>query len=197
MKTSTQRVAIYARVSTTDKKQDPETQLRQLRKYAKLRGFTIQGEYIDHATGTNERRPQYQAMLGRVRKREVEIVLVWRYDRFARSTKALITALNEFRSLNVNFISYQENIDTTTPQGEMVFTIMASLAQFESALIGERTKAGMQRAREQGKRISRPRISSAKQKEITELRKQKLSISDIARRVGVSYGTAYNYVKEK
>ncbi len=151
-----QRVAIYARVSTTEGKQTPENQLRQLRTYAKARDFTVIAEYIDHATGRNEKRPEYQKLLDAVRKRQADIVLVWRYDRFARSTKALITALTEFRTLGVDFISHQENIDTTTPQGEMVFTIIASLAQFESALIGERTKAGMQRAREQGKRVPPP-----------------------------------------
>jgi len=93
-----------------------------------------------------------------VRRRLVDIVLVWRYDRFARSTQALINALNEFRTLGVDFISYQENIDTTTPQGELIFGIFASLAQFESALISERVKAGMARARAQGKPLGRPHI---------------------------------------
>ncbi len=122
------RVAIYARVSTLDKKQDPETQLRQLREYAERRDYQLIGEFVDHASGTNEVRPQYQTLLDLVRKRKVDVVLVWRYDRFARSTQALINALKEFQSLRVDFISYQENIDTTTPQGEMVFHIMASLA---------------------------------------------------------------------
>ena len=83
-------------------------------------------------------------------KRHIDVVLVWRYDRFARSTQALVQALQEFQHLGVDFISYQENIDTTTPQGEMIFTVMASLAQFESALISARVKAGMARARAQG-----------------------------------------------
>jgi len=99
---NTLRVAIYARVSTNEGKQDPETQLRQLRQYAGARGFTIIGEFIDYATGRNEQRPQYQQLLDIVRKRQTDIVLVWRYARFARSTKALITALNEFRTLGVN-----------------------------------------------------------------------------------------------
>jgi DNA invertase Pin-like site-specific DNA recombinase len=145
------RVAIYARVSTDEGKQSPETQLRQLRAYAKSRGFTITGEFIDHATGRNEDRTHYRPMFDAVRKREVDIVLVWRYDRFARSTRALINALTEFKSLGVDFISFQENIDTTTPQGELIFTIMASLAQFESSLISARIKAGMERAKAQGK----------------------------------------------
>ena len=190
-----QRVAIYARVSTTEGKQTPENQLRQLRTYAKARDFTVIAEYIDHATGRNEKRPEYQKLLDAVRKRQADIVLVWRYDRFARSTKALITALNEFRTLGVDFISYQENIDTTTPQGEMVFTIMASLAQFESALIGERTKAGMQRAREQGKRVHRPPLPEKTKKEIAKLREQGVSIKIISRKLKIAYATAHKYVK--
>ncbi len=156
--TPTKRVAIYARVSTFDKGQDPETQLLQLREYAQRRGFDVAGEYVDYATGTNEERANYQRLLDDVRKRKVDVVLVWRYDRFARSTQALINALNEFRDLGVDFISYQENIDTTTPQGELIFTIFASLAQFESALISERVKAGMERAETQGKPLGRPPI---------------------------------------
>jgi DNA invertase Pin-like site-specific DNA recombinase len=92
---------------------------------------------------------------GLVRKRQVDIVLVWRYDRFARSTQAFVHALQEFHSLGVDFISYQENMDTTTPQGELIFTVLASIAQCESALMSERVKAGMARAKAQGKRISR------------------------------------------
>jgi DNA invertase Pin-like site-specific DNA recombinase len=144
---SQKRVAIYARVSTVDKGQDPETQLITLRDYVERRDFQMVGEYIDYASGIREDRPQYWALLEAVRKRQVDVVLVWRYDRFARSTQALVQALKEFQSLGVDFISYQENIDTTTPQGEMIFTVMASLAQFESALISERVKAGMARAK--------------------------------------------------
>src|SRR5215510_4036042 len=147
------RVAIYARVSTVDKGQTPETQLLALREYVAHRGCTLAGEYVDYASGTREERPQYRALLDVVRKRQVDIVLVWRYDRFARSTQALVHALKEFHSLGVNFISYQENIDTTTPQGELIFTVMASIAQFERALMSERVKAGMARAKAQGKPI--------------------------------------------
>ena len=93
------------------------------------------GEYVDYASGTREDRPQYQALFSAARRRQLDVVLVWRYDRFARSTPALVNALKEFQSLGVDFISYQEHIDTTTPQGELVFTVMASLAQFESALM--------------------------------------------------------------
>lgn len=189
------RVAIYARVSTLDKKQDPETQLRQLREYSERRSYQLIGEFVDYASGTSEARPQYQILLDLVRKRKVDVVLVWRYDRFARSTQALINALKEFQSLGVDFISYQENIDTTTPQGEMVFHIMASLAQFESALISERVKAGMARAKAQGKKISRPTLSPNVQQQIKNLHRQHISINQISKQLGIGYGTAASAVR--
>ena len=110
------RVAIYARVSTVDKGQTPETQLLVLREYAARRELHIVGEYIDYASGTREDRPQYRRLLEAARKRQLDVVLVWRYNRFARSTQALVQALKAFHSVGVDFISYQENIDTTTPQ---------------------------------------------------------------------------------
>jgi DNA invertase Pin-like site-specific DNA recombinase len=189
------RVAIYARVSTVDRGQDPETQLLALREYAMRRGFLCVGEYVEYASGTREDRPRYRALLEVARKRQVDVVLVWRYDRFARSTQALVHALKEFHSLGVDFISYQENLDTTTPQGEMIFTVMASLAQFESALISERVKAGMARAKAQGKRISQAPIAQQVQDRIAELHAQRLSIQQIRKRLRIAYGTAWNYVQ--
>jgi len=191
------RVALYARVSTLEKGQDPLTQLRQLREYAHHRDFEVMGEYIDYASGTTEERAQYKAMLEMARKRKLDVVLVWRYDRFARSTQALINAMKEFQNLGVDFISYQENIDTTTPTGELIFHVMASLAQFESSLISQRVKAGMARAKAQGKQISRPKLHSAKLQEILELQKTGLSMNQISIRSGVAYGTVYNYLAKK
>ena len=189
------RVAIYARVSTVDKGQTPETQLLALREYVAHRGFTLAGEYVDYASGTREDRPQYRALLDVVRKRQVDIVLVWRYDRFARSTQALVHALKEFHSLGVDFISYQENIDTTTPQGELIFTVMASIAQFESALMSERVKAGMARAKAQGKRISRAPLPAGIQGGIADLYHQGVSMHQMSKQLGIGYGTVWNYVQ--
>jgi DNA invertase Pin-like site-specific DNA recombinase len=190
------RAGLYARVSSEDRGQDPETQLRPLREYAKRRGFKVAGEYVDYASGTTETRPQYQSLLETVRKRGLDVVLVWRYDRFARSTRALVNALGEFKARGVAFISYQENVDTTTPQDELVFGMMANLAQFESALIGERVKAGMARAKAQGKRTSRPPIPEKTRRKIAELHAQGVSIKRIAKELGIAYGTAWNYVKD-
>jgi DNA invertase Pin-like site-specific DNA recombinase len=189
------RVALYARVSTVDKGQDPETQLLALREYAARRSLVPAGEYIDYASGTHGDRPQYQALLAVARKRQIDVVLVWRYDRFARSTQELVHALHEFHRLGVDFISYQENIDTTTPQGELIFTVMASLAQFERALISERVKAGMARAKAQGKPISRAPIAEELQARIAALYGTGLSIHQISKQLGIGYGTAWNYVQ--
>ena len=194
---TTKRVALYARVSTLDKGQDPETQLVQLRGYAQARNFEVITEFIDYASGTSEDRTQYKLMMAAAKKRKIDVVLVWRYDRFARSTQALVNALKEFQSLGIDFISYQENIDTTTPTGELIFHVMASLAQFESSLISQRVKAGMARAKAQGKLISRPKISIQKQQELFELQKMGLSMSKISKKAKVAYGTVYNYLGNK
>ena len=193
------RVAIYARVSTLDKGQNPETQLLTLRRYALNRGFYIAHELIDYASGTREDRPCYQQLFELVRTRAIDVVLVARYDRFARSTHALVNALVEFQQLGVDFISCEEHIDTTTPQGKMVFAIMASIAEFESALIAERVKAGMARAKAEGKRIGRTPTPEAVRRKIHALKQENaaLSIRTIARRVGVSVGTVCNCLKEK
>jgi DNA invertase Pin-like site-specific DNA recombinase len=132
-----------------------------LREYAKRRNFEIIGEFIDYASATSEERKQYKQMMEAAKKRKLDVVLVWRYDRFARSTQALVNALKEFKNLGIDFISYQENIDTTTPTSELIFHVMASLAQFESSLISERVKA-MQRAKAKGKNISRPKLAKNK-----------------------------------
>lgn len=194
---SAKRVALYARVSTFDKGQDPETQLRPLREYADRRGFQIEGEYVDTASGTTEERTQYWLMIAVARKRKLDVVLVWRYDRFARSTQALVNALKEFQSLGVDFISYQENIDTTTPTGELIFHVMASLAQFESSLISQRVRAGMARAKAQGKHVARPALAKSKQEAIHELFKEGVSMNQTSKRIGIAYGTVYNYVQKR
>jgi DNA invertase Pin-like site-specific DNA recombinase len=192
----TKRVALYARVSTLDKGQDPETQLSQLRDYVQRRDFEIIGEFIDYASGTTQDRIQYKLMMAAAKKRKLDVVLVWRYDRFARSTQALVNAMKEFQSMGIDFISYQENIDTTTPTGELIFHVMASLAQFESSLISQRVKAGMARAKAQGKRISRPPLPIHQQRRIFELQQQGLSMNRISKQLGIAYGTVYNYASK-
>jgi DNA invertase Pin-like site-specific DNA recombinase len=182
------RAAIYARVSTADRGQDPETQLRPLREYAARRGFAIVEEFIDHGSGTRTDRERFRRLFEAARRRRFDVVLVWRYDRFARSTRELVNALEEFNSLGIDFVSYSEGADTTTPQGKLLFGIMASLAEFERSLIAERVKAGMQRAKAQGKHTGRPALPSTKRQQILELHRAdpKRSLRSIAKEVKVA-----------
>jgi DNA invertase Pin-like site-specific DNA recombinase len=154
---TTQRTALYARVSTLAG-QDPEMQLRELRQFASARGWHVIGEYVDTGiSGSVESRPELNRLMEDAWKRRFDVVAVWRFDRFARSTKHLLTALEEFRALGIQFISYTENIDTTTPLGAAVFTIVAAVATLERDLIRERVRAGLRNARSKGKRLGRPK----------------------------------------
>ena len=135
------RAALYARCSTHDKGQDPELQLVPLREYCQRRGFTIAGEYVDNGiSGTKERRPQLDRLFEAARKRQIDVILVWKLDRFGRSLKQLVTALEELSSLGVGFISYQDNLDLTTAQGRLMFHIIGAMAEFERELIRETSK---------------------------------------------------------
>ena len=192
------RTAIYARVSTTDRGQDPETQLSALREYVERRGFVVHQEYVDQASGVKHDRSAFQAMFKAARRREFDVLVVWRYDRFARSLRELVNALAEFESIGIEFISYTEGADTTTPQGRLLFGIMASLAEFERSLIAERVRAGMARAKAQGKHVGRPTLSGSKQHQILELVEAGgMSKRAIARTVGVSPQTVLNVLTVK
>ena len=185
------RVALYARVSTSDR-QHPDSQLGELRAFCKRRGWEVTGEFTDAGiSGTKERRPELDRLLAECRKRLVDAVVVYRYDRFARSLRQLVNALDEFRALGIEFISLHEVVDTSTPNGRLVFGIFASIAEFERELIRERVRSGLAAARARGKRIGRPRkiVDAVK---IARLRESGASWRDIANRLGVSVGTAYN-----
>jgi DNA invertase Pin-like site-specific DNA recombinase len=149
------RAVIYARVSTKD--QSCDLQLRDLRAYCAARGFGSVREFVDVASGAKDSRPQLNELMAAARKRQFDAVVVWRFDRFARSTKHLLLALEEFRSLGIQFISYQENIDTSSPLGQALFTIVSAVAQLERDLIRERVSAGIRDARACGKHLGRPR----------------------------------------
>jgi DNA invertase Pin-like site-specific DNA recombinase len=190
-KPAKRRVAIYARVSTQD--QDPQMQLRELRTYAKLRAFTIAHEFIDHVSGATSVRPELSQLWQTARARKIDTVLVWKFDRFARSTKQLIDALEEFRHLGVDFISITEQIDTGSPMGKAMFTVLSAIAEFERSLISERVRSGLAKARAQGKILGRPKVNAETIKEIKRLRKQGKSLTQIAKQLGVSYQTVSNY----
>jgi len=182
---STPRVALYARVSTTD--QSTDSQLLDLRRYVRERGWNIFKEYVDEGiSGTKDSRPALNVLMNDAKKRRFDVVLVWRFDRFARSTKHLILALEEFKNLGIDFVSYQENIDTSSPLGSAIFTIISAVAQLERDIIAERVKAGLRRARENGKKLGRPTASVDVQR-IFQLRSEGLSLRRIAGQVGISH----------
>ena len=133
-------------------------QLTDLRALASMRGWTVVEEYIDHGiSGSKAERPALDALMAEARRGRLDVVAVWRFDRFARSTQHLLRALEEFRAQGVDFVSQREAIDTCTPMGQMVFTLIAAVAQLEAALIRDRVQAGVDRARAQGKTLGRPR----------------------------------------
>jgi DNA invertase Pin-like site-specific DNA recombinase len=181
------RSAIYARVSTKD--QSCEMQVRDLRAYCAARGCTIIREYVDLCqSGGKDSRPQLNELMADARKRKLDAVIVWRFDQFARSTKHLLLALEEFRSLGVQFISYQENIDTSSPLGQALFTIVSAVAQLERDLIRERVSAGVRNARASGKQFGRHR-RIVNQDELIRLKAEGASLRQIAEKLGIGYGT--------
>jgi len=189
------KVAIYGRVSTTDKGQDVDLQLRDLRSYVEARGWQTYKEYVDNGiSGLEDKRPSLGTMMSDAKKRRFDVVLVWRFDRFARSTKHLIAALEEFKHLGIDFISYQENIDTSTPMGKMVFTIASAFAEFEVNLLKERVRAGLANARAKGKRLGRP-SAKVDREELLQLRGRGLSIREIGARLQVDKMVVYKTLK--
>src|SRR5881628_1890557 len=155
MATMATRVAVYARVSTTE--QTCENQLGDLRAYCQARGWEHVTEFVDQGvSGTKDRRPALDRLMAAVKTRKVDVVVVAAFDRFGRSVSHLVASLELFRHLGVEFISLREQIYTGSPLGQAVFTIIAAIAQLERSLIVERVKAGLRRARAEGKRLGRP-----------------------------------------
>jgi DNA invertase Pin-like site-specific DNA recombinase len=184
------RIAIYARVSTSD--QDPEMQLVDLRKHAQARGWEIFAEYVDRgASGVREDRAEYQRMLADVRRRKVDLVLVWRFDRFSRSIRQLVTALDEFDSLGVDFASYNEAFDTTTPSGRLLFAVVGAMAEFERNIILERVRAGIAKARANGKHLGHPPVAEEKIASARRALGAGASIRRAAQESGLSVGRTW------
>jgi DNA invertase Pin-like site-specific DNA recombinase len=181
------RVAIYCRVSTD--KQTTENQLIPLRQFVEARKFTLFGEYVDHGiSGAKDSRPELNKLLSDAKKRKFDILICWKLDRVARSLKHLITIMSDLNALGIQFISLTENVDTTIPSGKLLFSILGALSEFERDLIRERINAGLQRARNQGKVLGRPRL----QVDIENLKSlvaQSNSIRQIAKITGLSRQT--------
>jgi DNA invertase Pin-like site-specific DNA recombinase len=192
----TARVAIYARVSTTNHGQDVGLQTRELRQFAEARGWTVAGEYIDAGvSGAKDSRPELNRLMADAHKRRFDVVCVWRFDRFARSVSHLLRALETFKALGIDFVSFSEQMDTSTPAGKMVFTVLGAVAELEHSLIVERVRAGLRNARAKGKRLGRPRVTVNAAK-IAALRASGLSWPKIAVELGASVGTVYKAARK-
>jgi DNA invertase Pin-like site-specific DNA recombinase len=153
------RTALYARVSTSDKGQDPEMQLRELREHCERRGWTIIGEYVDvGVSGSKDSRPELNKLMADAKRRKLDAILVWKLDRFGRSLKHLVNSLAEFESLGIAFISLKESLDLTTPAGRLMFGIISAMAEFERDLIRERVRSGIANRRAKGFRVGRKPI---------------------------------------
>src|ERR1035437_1474261 len=184
------RAVLYSRVSTLNHGQDHEVQSREIREYCQRRGWPLVGEYVDAGiSGAKERRPQLDRLIADAHRRRFDVVVVWRFDRFARSVSHLLRALETFNALGVAFVSLSEQMDTTTPTGKMIFTVLGAVAELERSLIVERVRAGLRNARAKGKTLGRPRkiVDATK---IAALRAKGRSWRDIAREVGTNTASA-------
>src|SRR5882724_1534370 len=187
--------AIYARVSTINAGQDPTLQTRELKEYCERRGWVVFDTYVDNGfSGKKDSRPQLNRMMQDAHERRFDVVVVWRFDRFARSVSHLLRALETFNSLGIQFVSLSEQVDTSTPTGKMVFTVLGAVAELERNLIVERVRAGLRHARAKGKRLGRPR-KSIDAAEVRSLRAGGASWRTIARTMRVSVGTVFGAAK--
>jgi DNA invertase Pin-like site-specific DNA recombinase len=184
--TKPHRVAIYARVSTTNHGQDVTLQTRELEQFAQARGWKIVGSYVDAGvSGAKDSRPELNRLMADAHKRRFDVVCCWRFDRFARSVSHLLRALETFKALGIDFVSFSEQMDTSTPAGKMVFTVLGAVAELERSLIVERVRAGLRNARAKGKKLGRPRVAVDAAR-MGRLRAQGRTVREIAAELGYS-----------
>jgi DNA invertase Pin-like site-specific DNA recombinase len=187
-------VAIYARVSTN--KQKTEMQLAELRAYVKRSKWKTYKEYIDHGrTGADTSRPAFTQMMADAAKKKFDILLVWKLDRLSRSMRDLVNTISEIEAAGLDFISYENQLDTSTPTGKLVFHVIGAVAEFERDIIRERVRAGLDSARRRGQRLGRPPHSKTKRTKARRLRQKGGSLRAIARTLKVSEGSIRNWLK--
>lgn len=187
------RIAIYARVSTTD--QHPEMQLTEIREYAARRDWTIAGEYVDvGVSGSKESRPELNRMLTDAHRRRFDAVVCWKLDRLGRSLKHLVVTIEDLAAYSVSFISLRDNLDLSTPSGRLMMHIIAAMSEFERSLIVERVTAGIQAAKRRGVRIGRPHTYVSPDK-VRLMRDEGVPWRAIAKRLGIGTGTACRALK--
>jgi DNA invertase Pin-like site-specific DNA recombinase len=190
------RVALYARVSTSNGQQDPEMQLRELREYAMHRELTVVGEYVDKMTGSKDSRPALNRLMADASQRKFDAVLVWKLDRFGRSLRHLVNALAELEALGLSFISLRDNLDLSTPSGRLMFQIIGAMAEFERSLIQERVRAGLRNAKAKGRRLGRP-PAAVDQAQVLALRESGASWRAIAKKLKVGLGTVHRIAQRR
>jgi DNA invertase Pin-like site-specific DNA recombinase len=184
------KVAIYGRVSTAE--QSAEMQLDELRAYCQRRQWTVAEEFIDSGiSGSKESRPALNRLLADAKRRKFDAVLVYRYDRFARSLRQLVNALTEFDALGIHFVSLHEGVDTSTPNGRLVFGIFASIAEFERELIRGRVRSGLAAAKARGVKLGRRAKVRPDAGQIQQMRAAGRSFDEICQETGVSRGAAW------
>jgi DNA invertase Pin-like site-specific DNA recombinase len=188
--------AIYARVSTNG--QTTDNQVRELRKVAKRHGWKISAEYIDHGVSGakgRDKRPELDKLLKAANRREFDIIMAWSVDRLGRSLQHLVGFLDEIHAKGVDLYLHQQNIDTSTPSGKAMFQMAGVFAEFERSMIQERVRAGLERAREQGKVLGRPKVSARIETLIRQKRNKGMGILKIAREVGVGTSVVQRVLK--
>ena len=184
--------AIYARVSTDD--QTTDNQVFELEKVAKRMGWDIGEVYTDIISGAKSMRPELDRLMGSVIRKEVDIIMVWSVDRLGRSLQHLTTLLSDIHSKGVDLYLHQQGIDTTTPSGKMMFQMCGVFAEFERSMVQERVKAGLERAKANGKRLGRPPVPPIQIEKMRKLRNEGVTLTAIAKRVGVSVGKVHSAV---
>jgi len=189
----TKRAALYCRVSTAD--QNPDTQLLDLREFAKQRGFEIVGEYTDVISGAKSKRPGLERLMADARRRRFDVLLVAAFDRIARNVRHFLEVLDELNHLGVEFISLRENIDTSGPLGRAMVVIVGAIAELERSLIVERVRAGMRRAKLEGRRIGRQPLNIDREQVVAD-RKSGMSLTQVARKYGISRASVCRLMKE-
>jgi DNA invertase Pin-like site-specific DNA recombinase len=186
------KTAIYARVSTDE--QTTDNQVIKLEQVAERNGWEVEAIYADTISGAKSKRPQLDKLMKAVMRKEIDMVMVWSVDRLGRSLQHLTTLLSDIESKGIDLYLHQQNIDTSTPSGKMLFQLLGVFAEFERSMIRERVMAGLDRARSQGKRLGRPPVPPITVDKVKRLREEGMSLRKIAKQVGISTSKVHQLV---
>jgi DNA invertase Pin-like site-specific DNA recombinase len=186
------KTAIYARVSTDE--QTTDNQVLKLEQVAERNGWEVGAIYADTISGAKSKRPELDRLMKAVIRKEIDMVMVWSVDRLGRSLQHLTALLSDIESKGINLYLHQQNIDTSSPSGKMLFQLLGVFAEFERSMIRERVMAGLDRARSQGKRLGRPPVPPIQIEKMKRMRAEGMTLTAIAKKVGVSVGKVHQSV---